>query len=58
MTNFEKMMKDITESDLAQMILYDPFTNTCHHCDEGEYGDCDFKCLEHIEKWLKSETIS
>ena len=58
MTNFEKMLIAMSADDLAQMILYNPFINTCKHCDEGVYGDCDFQCLEHIKKRLQSETIS
>ena len=50
MTNYEKIMRDMTPEKLAEQA-----TNPCLMCVYREQTDCKFRCREGIEKWLNQE---
>lgn len=50
MTNYEKVMNEMTPEKLAEIIA-----NPCLTCAYREKEDCLFQCIEGIEKWLKHE---
>ena len=56
MTNYEKLMKDMTIEKLAMLIACDLENNPCLHCDGKNNLSCDFcSCLAGIEEWLKQD---
>lgn len=54
MTNYEKIMRDMTPEKLAEMILGGTF-NTCKNCAFQKNDRCGYGCIDGIEKWLKQE---
>lgn len=50
MTNYEKIMNDMTPEKLAEIM-----TNPCLMCVCREQTYCKFRCGEGIEKWLNQE---
>ena len=50
MTNYEKIMSEMTVEKLAEIIA-----KPCLTCAYQEKEDCLFQCIEGIEKWLKQE---
>ena len=53
MTNYEKIMTDMTPEKLAEII--DGVTNPCLTCAYREKKDCLFRCIDGIEEWMKQE---
>jgi hypothetical protein len=54
MTNYEKIMNDMTPEMYAEIILEGMF-NPCLMCAYRDKTRCAFHCLDGIEKWLKQE---
>lgn len=54
-TNFEKYISSMTESDLAVLILHCPYKNSCSYCIQHP-KTCDGNCVGNIETWLKKES--
>ena len=54
-TNFDLFIENMSEQDLAMMIIQDSFHNTCNYCTECMNPDCDNWCYEHITEWLMKE---
>lgn len=53
MTNYEKIMNDMTPEKLAEIM--DQATNLCLMCVYREQTYCKFRCRDGTEKWLKQE---
>ena len=58
MTNYEKIMRDMTPEKLAELIAEDTLDNPCNFC--AYYMDSFLNrpcktCSEGIEEWLKQE---
>ncbi len=53
MTNYEKIMSEMTVEKLAEMI--DAGITACAHCALREKELCGGHCHDGIEKWLKQE---
>ena len=58
MTNYEKIMNDMTPEKLAELISENTLDNPCNFC--AYYMDSFLNrpcktCSEGIEKWLKRE---
>ena len=58
MTNYEKIMSEMTPEKLAELIAEDTLDNPCNFC--AYYMDSFLNrpcktCSEGIEKWLKQE---
>lgn len=56
MTNYEKIMNDMTPEKLAEII--DEVKNPCLMCVYLEQTYCKFRCREGIEKWLNQEAVN
>ena len=54
MTNYEKVMNDMTPEMFAEIIL-DGMFNPCLMCAYREKKACLFRCIEGIEEWMKQE---
>ena len=52
MKNIE-LIKKMTVTELAEFLVSD---DPCKFC-IAKKGNCDQKCVENIEEWLKQETI-
>ena len=55
MTNYEKIMNDMTPEKLAELISENTLDNPCQFCAYRDETRCGFRCTEGIEKWLKQE---
>ena len=55
MTNYEKIMNDMTPEKLAELLTGNSERNTCLMCAYRNIARCAFQCLDGIEKWLKKE---
>ena len=55
MTNYEKIMTDMTPEKLAELISENTLDNPCQFCAYRDETRCGFRCTEGIEKWLKQE---
>ena len=55
MTNYEKIMSEMTVEKLAELISENTLDNPCHFCAYRDETRCGFRCTEGIEKWLKQE---
>lgn len=53
MTNYEKIMRDMTPEKLAEILV--GVTNPCLTCAYREKKDCLFRCIDGIEEWMKQE---
>lgn len=53
MTNYEKIMNEMTAEKLAEMINDE--INTCTYCALIEKELCGGHCQDGIEQWLKQE---
>ena len=56
MTNYEKIMTDMTPEKLAEII--DGVTNPCLMCVYREKEDCLFRCIDGTEEWMKQEAVN
>ena len=53
MTNYEKVMNEMTPEKLADMI--DHGTASCLMCTYRNKSNCSFHCRDGIEEWLNQE---
>lgn len=53
MTNYEKIMSEMTPEKLAEIMVY-----PCLMCVCREQTYCKFRCQEGIEKWLNQEAVN
>lgn len=56
MTNYEKIMNDMTPEKLAEII--DGVTNECLMCAYHKKTYCMAQCSEGIERWLNQEAVN
>ena len=52
MTNYEKIMSEMTVEKLAELISENTLDNPCHFCAYRDETRCGFRCTEGIEKWM------
>lgn len=57
MTNYEKVMNDMTPEMFAEIILEGMF-NPCLMCAYRNTVRCSSGCIDGIEKWLKEEAVN
>lgn len=50
MTNYERVMNEMTPEKLADMIYH-----ACLMCAYRNKSNCSFRCRDGIEEWLKQE---
>lgn len=55
MTNYEKIMRDMTPEKLAELISENTLDNPCLTCAYREKEDCLFRCIDGTEEWMKEE---
>ena len=56
MTNYEKIMEEMTAEELAELLTGNfSKSNTCLMCAYRNTARCAFHCLDGIEEWLKQE---
>ena len=56
MTNYEKIMEEMTAEELAELLTGNfSVRNTCLMCAYRNTARCAFHCLDGIEEWLKQE---
>ena len=55
MTNYEKIMSEMTVEKLAELISENTLDNPCQFCAYRDETRCGFRCTEGIEKWLKQD---
>lgn len=53
MTNYEKIMRDMTPENLTELI--NDGLNSCAYCALREKELCGWYCHGGIEQWLKQE---
>lgn len=53
MTNYEKIMRDMTPEKFAELI--NDGLNACEYCALREKNVCGWNCHTGIEQWLKQE---
>ena len=54
MTNYEQFLSELTVARAAELILADPFINSCRCC--IYHGNCkEYNCMLGIESWLLKE---
>ena len=54
MTNYEKIMSEMTVEKLAEILTGDS-SNACTHCALRKENVCGWHCNNGIELWLKGE---
>lgn len=52
MTNYEKIMSDISLDKMAHLIK----DSSCWHCVYNRNKFCGYDCLNGIKKWLKKQS--
>lgn len=52
MTNYEKIMTDMTPEKLARTLNW---SYSCYICAYRDKRHCGFHCLGGVEEWLKQE---
>ena len=57
MTNYEKIMTDMTPEKLTEFI-FGGIANACCMCAYRDKQRCGFRCTEGIEKWMKQEAVN
>ena len=55
MTNYEKIMSEMTVEKLAVLISENTLDNPCQFCADRDETRCGFRCIDGSEEWLKQE---
>lgn len=54
MTNFEKLIQDMTPERMAGLLLAEWSWNGCDRCSK-KHSECDSQCHEGVLEWLEQE---
>ena len=55
MTNYEKIMIDMTPEKLAELISENTLDNPCNFCAYRDETRCGFRCIDGTEEWMKQK---
>ena len=57
MTNYEKIMSEMTVEKLAELISENTLDNPCQFCAYRDETRCGFRCIDGTEEWMKQKAV-